>query len=391
MNISEMHTAFKLEIDKSEGLELPAFEQEEIDKWLNNAIRKFVKTRYTEFEQSQKRMDDLSALVREEMFVVVPYTKKPNTVYVTLPKKVNDVTNENADGDGIPLVFDYWFTISEAVDILYDKLGETYTSTASGDVAAGFYFIKNLVVATASILAIPDSELTISDATGDVPIPGFIPSLTYNGVTYYEGMCFKGLAGTGAYGLVEAGSATLYVQPHMKRVSITEVTADNFEAKYRDPYSEHVLHYEEAKPLRILGDDIVELTTDGNYGIMYYHLRYIKRPETVNIETETNVSSGDIVEGLKYIVATGTTHVTYNGVEYEVTPSDTDYFYGVYGVDTFAQSVATTDETVNLVQQDCELSEHTHDEIVKLAASMALENIEQPRYQSHMNEVATME
>ena len=37
MTISEMHLAFKLELDKTSALELPSFEPEEIDFWLNAA------------------------------------------------------------------------------------------------------------------------------------------------------------------------------------------------------------------------------------------------------------------------------------------------------------------------------------------------------------------
>jgi hypothetical protein len=72
MTISEMHTAFDLLLDKSNSLQYPSFLPEEKDFWLNQAIRKFVKTRYSGmnskhegFEESQKRIDDLRTLVRE--------------------------------------------------------------------------------------------------------------------------------------------------------------------------------------------------------------------------------------------------------------------------------------------------------------------------------------
>jgi len=67
-----MHIAVKLGLDKNEGLTYPAFETEELDFWLNEAIDRFVKTRYSgtnvkgeSFEQSQKRVDDLRTLVTE--------------------------------------------------------------------------------------------------------------------------------------------------------------------------------------------------------------------------------------------------------------------------------------------------------------------------------------
>jgi len=111
MTITQMHTAFKLELDKIDSLQYPSFTSNEIDYWLNQAIRKFVKTRYSGvnakregFEQTQKRIDDLRTLVRE---VTVPCTEtgaiKPNGWILT-------------DGfDNANFVDDYWLSIGEEV------------------------------------------------------------------------------------------------------------------------------------------------------------------------------------------------------------------------------------------------------------------------------------
>ena len=86
-----MHIGFKVELDKIDSLQYPTFTADEIDYWLNRAIRSFVKTRYSGlnpkregFEQTQKRIDDLRTLVRE---VTVPCTTsgaiKPNGYVLT--------------------------------------------------------------------------------------------------------------------------------------------------------------------------------------------------------------------------------------------------------------------------------------------------------------------
>ena len=92
MTISEMHTAVKLGLDKTEGLAYAAFEPEELDFWLNEAIDRFIKTRYSgvnfkqeSFEQSQKRTEDLRTLVTETR--ITPATSagtsdKPNMYLV---------------------------------------------------------------------------------------------------------------------------------------------------------------------------------------------------------------------------------------------------------------------------------------------------------------------
>lgn len=111
MTISEMHIAFKLELDKIDSLQYPSFTTNEIDYWLNRAIKQFVKTRYdgvkgAGFEQTQKRIDDLRTLVRE---VTVPCTAtgaiKPNGYVLT-----NGFNNT-------AFTSTYWLSLGEEVQI----------------------------------------------------------------------------------------------------------------------------------------------------------------------------------------------------------------------------------------------------------------------------------
>lgn len=71
MTVSEMHNAFRQQIDKSTSLTGSVdFLSEEIDYWLNEAQERFIKqrmfgTNYKQlvFEQNEKRIDDLRTLV----------------------------------------------------------------------------------------------------------------------------------------------------------------------------------------------------------------------------------------------------------------------------------------------------------------------------------------
>jgi len=226
MDITAMHQGFKVEVDKTSALELPSFEPEEIDLWLNMYIKKFTKTRYSginpkqqSFEETQKRTDDLRTLLRMSdigLTSTSPSVAHPNSYFFDLPDE-------------------YWFTVGE------------------------------------------EAEINVSGTES--------------------------------------------------RVSIIQCTLDEYPKKIIDPFSEHILHYQSAKPLRIFYRDSVELVCDTDYSASHYYLTYITKPTEVSITTST----------------------------------------------------------------DCNLPEHTHDEIVKGAANMALENIEQPRYQTHSAEVATME
>lgn len=120
MTISEMHTAFRLELDKINSLQYPDFTTNEIDYWLNRAIREFVKTRYSgtnpkrdSFEQTQKRIDDLKTLVRE---VTVPCTAvgaiKPNGFVLT-----NGFSNANFGSAT------YWLSLGEEVELVIPIIG----------------------------------------------------------------------------------------------------------------------------------------------------------------------------------------------------------------------------------------------------------------------------
>jgi hypothetical protein len=71
-----------------------------------------------------------------------------------------------------------------------------------------------------------------------------------------------------------------------KRVGVTQSTADTYLNSLENPYGEHKLHYDEAKPLRLFKDTYVELISDGTYVIDNYILRYIKNPSEIKIEGE---------------------------------------------------------------------------------------------------------
>jgi hypothetical protein len=150
--------------------------------WINRAIDKFIKTRYSglnikgeSFEQSQKRTNDLRTIVTESTISTSSAsTIKPNAYQATLP-------------------VDYFLTVGEEVDI---------------------QFTKNTVLTTV-------------------------------------------------------------------REGVKQTTSDRYREDIDNPLSSHILHYYEARPLRMYQGSIVLLISDGNYTIPTYYLRYIKNPITV--------------------------------------------------------------------------------------------------------------
>lgn len=109
-----------------------------------------------------------------------------------------------------------------------------------------------------------------------------------------------------------------------------ESTVETIDRQLQNPLSEHNLKYAYARPLKLVQNDSVFLYTDGKYKVSKYSLTYLRKP--IYIDLHTNPMS-----------------------EYDDMP------------------------------------EHTHSEIVKLAAQMYLENQANPRYNSISNEVKEME
>ena len=122
MTVAEMHIQFKVGLDKTDSLNYPNFEPEEIDLWLNKAQEKFIKSRYSHdvkretFEETQKRTDDL-----REVVVQVDLNPSGNQV----PVKPNGVLFQLPDGTfgGIPI---YWFAINEECSVKWQNCNNEY-------------------------------------------------------------------------------------------------------------------------------------------------------------------------------------------------------------------------------------------------------------------------
>ena len=131
----------------------------------------------------------------------------------------------------------------------------------------------------------------------------------------------------GLNGMTFTGVGTLYTSSS-KRIEVKPIEHDKYNRLIKDPFN---MPYEN-QALRLLYRDKAEIIGTESVIPTKYFLRYLKRPLRVLLDlTNSN-----------------------NNV-------------------------------------DCELSEHTHQEIVDLAVTMALENIESRRYQTNLNELNKQE
>lgn len=116
--------------------------------------------------------------------------------------------------------------------------------------------------------------------------------------------------------------------PHS--TDVIEATVENIDRKLENSLSEHHLHNAKARPLRLIQGNTVEFFTDGNYYVNEYTLTYLRKPAKIIL-------------------------------------------------------------TATPFEQYIDMPEHTHIEIIKLAAQLYLENQGNPRYSSYSNEVNLME
>lgn len=337
--VLDLHMAVKFEIDRTDSLDSVGFKPEEYDYWINSAIREKVKRKFSgsgvrgeAFEQSQKRIDDLRSLVRATQITVSPSSDDYDRISVykaSLPSS-------------------YWFAISEEVDIVYPIDSPT---------------------------DVPDTSLTSDTWYKVVQVSGSGDTVTYDETAYSDGEYFKATTSGGtSYSESTAANTEVY-ECKTKRQGITEATAATYSFQSEDPYSEHNFYRKRAHPLRLFEESDVMLTTDGNYGIAYYYLKYLKVPQYISIDT---ISSGDIEEGVYYDVSIN--DITYEGTPYN--PGDT--FIGTTETDF-------DDSSGGEVRKTADLADEVLDEIIKEAANMMLENAADPRYQTHTVETRESE
>ena len=235
MNINDMHRAVKLGLDKSEGLTYAAFEPEEIDYWINEAIDRFTKTRYSGnnfkfegFEQSQKRTDDLRTLVTESRIVPslgTASTDKPNSYIVTISSfptnyllflndEVAVTFNNEVTGASTPL---RTYPVGCTSDTYSTKVNDPYSEhrlhlgtarplrlfsdkgielITDGQYTISYYYMKYLRKPARVNLAVTASQ-TASTSSVEEGMQYLVSgdSVVYNSITYSVGDVFTGILG----------------------------------------------------------------------------------------------------------------------------------------------------------------------------------------------------
>lgn len=119
MTIQEMHTRFKIYIDKIDTFSMPDITHSEIDVFLNKAQLELIKAKYggnnqfrTGTEEVEKRREDLANITKD-------YNVAVSTIASTSANKPN--------GKFVPWVSDFMFALAEEVSIDVDEFGNKIT------------------------------------------------------------------------------------------------------------------------------------------------------------------------------------------------------------------------------------------------------------------------
>lgn len=328
MNYGELQLSFDIQLDKADIVGYPSFLPEEKDFWLNKAVRWFVKTRYsgvnthqTGFQQSEKRDNDLRGTILEYN---EPFLNQETAVDVVRPD-------------------DFWFAVGEDITISsldlrwptipFSSISNTSTTTMTIDAGnptgsilplTEFYINVVNTEAAGEIVydTLIDEKTCIISVNSSSSFPVIIDGVSYNPGTV---ILFN-------FNTVVSPTATITELegiPSEKTVDALECTIENFTSRKENPLSEHRLHRNYAKPLRLSANNVIHLETDTNYYFTNYKLLYISTPILINYQSPY-----------------------------------TEFTY---------------------------ISEQAHDEIVSIAVRLALENVSDPRYQTTSVENQIME
>lgn len=311
MTLKELHRIWDIELDKLNVSSYPSFLPEEKDYWINASTQRFIKTRYSGlnahragFQQNQKRSDDLRTIIKSISFSISPYSSL--SVYDSGDIVISERLYYRSliDNNNTVLTSSNWSLLSTEEDSISFEYPLDYMLAAGEDVKIGTF-----------------TEIT----------EGSSHSFS-NNIVY-------------------------------KRTDIIEATIENVDSKLGSSISEHKLHNNHAKPIRLFSDNNIILFTDGNYYINKYGLTYLFIPEKINTYKYSSFSATT-----SYYIDD---KVLYNGQHYKCV---TSHPAGQWNISHFEEIPITI------------MPEHTWDEILVGAVRLALENISESRYQTYSAE-----
>ena len=393
MNVTEMHIAVQQGVDKISSLQADSLLSEELDIELNKNVFRFINTKYGRnnlyrkgFEGSQKRIDDLRTLVREyEGSVTFKEELKPGKIFVDTFRLPNDymyLVNQlstlwinNCQPITPTFLSDeeiYYFTLdfnnfvvqpdSDEVGasesfvnaiIMYEDYANASTTseypiwTPSAELIASGWtsnsYPANIESTKQDILNNPSLGFSIYwEEFETISAPGkFIVVVDYEAYPWFNTDASLGLPLTKAVGYIGDLPGTAFED--------AQVATESFSEK------------------RVPAESGATQVTEGN--------RFSQQDDIFALLS-------DPFNTTKYTSPL----TTMRGRSLDIYTSD------IFIIDTVKITYIREPQEISLsLGIDCELPEHTHQEIVAMTVSSILEAVSDPRYQSAAMEVTKNE
>jgi hypothetical protein len=374
MNVQEMHLAIQQGVDKINSLQADMLLPQEIDIELNKSQIRFINTKYsgnnrhrTGFEESQKRIDDLRTLLREFEAPVTFKEQLRNNIFVdtfTLPVDYMYLVNQQSTvwiDDCNPMNWNIiypdpinYFTMSLS-DFVCDKSTQIADSIVMYEDASDLTLGQALLWSNTTPLLFPaDVGQLLQEITSNAG-PGF--------TVFWEQ--FMTLNHPGEFIVVVDTSVHSWFQWDASVGTVSTLVAlDN------------------------TGTNL-ESTRALNSGIAFNEKRDPTDFSERLMVSNTFIQQDDIFTMLQDPFNT-TKHTdpltTIRGNEIDIYTSD------IFIIDTVKITYIRNPRNISLpLGIDCELPEHSHQEIVDMTVSSILEGISDPRYKTHQVEVSRNE
>lgn len=387
MTIEEMHIAVNLGVQKIASFQVDNLLPQEIDHELNNAMHRFIKQRYSPtgnkyrdgFEQSQKRIDDLRALVVEARLKCFYYGASITGFEV----------------DRAPLPNDYMFLVNAYHDGFYDCTQAVTPGTGVYNYSVGKLSltppIEGHILASVRVNGTPiiqssldgltegigleyqdlmDENNYAADLVGDIAIAGSDPDFPTDNAPSFPAYNINALTTHEVTPTANSNEIIYLFTGPLSTGTLTAVWYNNIGGE---------ITYTEVIVTLPAVSEIVYRTYDGTSAV----------PGTGQRAKMSYAQHDDILSLLGDPFNTS----TYDSIKYTMEEN----FIDVYSDNSFF----TTFVNIKYIRQPklmsnalgvgCELAPHTHQEIVEMTVQSILEAISDPRYNSQSREVLESE
>lgn len=377
MTVNEMHIAVNLGVQKIASFQADNLLPQEIDHELNLAMLRFIKQRYSPmsnrigkgFEQSQKRIDDLRALVVEGQGT----TFNVGAAYDDLGGYVYTSSFSNIYVDRYTLPLDYLFLVSVRAEVNY----------------------------RCDTSVLPDYEPTASKFDGikvslTPPAAGYVLTGLDWGFAGLWNSIFNNPLGLGSEiahdTLIDSSYYNFGLIPSINFPSEGALNASAHTSPTLDSDHFYISIVDDNNAWEFLDGGWIRTTWTLN-GNMATAL-YVVEPERRQVLNTTRQAPDALVrlslckyaqhDDIIYMQDDPFNRVDYKSPLYTIEEN----FIDIHTDDTFVIPKVTikyvrTPVAISKINGiGCELPEHTHPEIVEMAVKSILEGIESPRYQS---------